>query len=504
VRQPDQKPEAKSLLKMTGIKKRFDGIHALRDASLEVGRGEVHAIVGENGAGKSTMMKILAGVYPADAGSISFDGQWVQPHSYRESVNTGISMIFQDTSLFENLTVAENLLFDRFPRTWFGALSYRKLFARAKLSLRNLDFDIPPEVKVSDLTVGARQLIEIAKAVATGSKLVIMDEATASLNSQESENLFNLIAKLRSASISIIYISHRLDEVFRISDRLTVLRDGRSIATHKTANTDQKEVILQMVGRGVETRTAQPELGSNDRPVVLDVDNLAIAGKLREVSFSLMEGEILGVAGLRGVGQEHLIGVLLGLEPNYSGTIRIAGKQTRIRSTMEAVACGISYVTDDRKGKGLLLDRDAAYNGTLGSIQKISRGGFLQAGLEKIVAERQALQFAISTKRPSMPVKYLSGGNQQKVVLARALEQEPKILILNEPTAGIDIGAKEEIHKLLLELTMKGMAIILISSDLPELMALSHRILVLNQKSAARIISPESANDASIIEAAVT
>jgi ABC-type sugar transport system ATPase subunit len=295
-----------------------------------------------------------------------------------------------------------------------------------------------------------------------------------------------------------------LDEVFRISDRLTVLRDGRSIATHKTANTDQKEVILQMVGRGVETRTAQPELGSNDRPVVLDVDNLAIAGKLREVSFSLMEGEILGVAGLRGVGQEHLIGVLLGLEPNYSGTIRIAGKQTRIRSTMEAVACGISYVTDDRKGKGLLLDRDAAYNGTLGSIQKISRGGFLQAGLEKIVAERQALQFAISTKRPSMPVKYLSGGNQQKVVLARALEQEPKILILNEPTAGIDIGAKEEIHKLLLELTMKGMAIILISSDLPELMALSHRILVLNQKSAARIISPESANDASIIEAAVT
>ncbi len=492
------------MLKMTGISKRFDGIHALRDACLQIERAEVHALVGENGAGKSTLMKVLTGVHPADAGSVFFDGEPFRPKNYRESVQAGISMIFQDTSLFENLTVAENLLFDRLPKNYFGMLSYGKLFAQAKSLLSKLEFDIEPTRKVCNLSVGERQMIEIAKAIARGGKVIVMDEPTAALNAQESEKLFTRIAKLRRSGVSVIYISHRLDEVLRISDRLSVLRDGRTIATHITRNTCQKEVIHQMVGRGVELRPAQQKTERCDRPVVLELDKLAIPGKLREISFSLKAGEILGVAGLRGVGQEHLVGALLGLESAHIGQIRIAGVSLRIKSPIQAIAFGIGYVTDDRKGKGLLLDRNSPYNSTLGAIREITRYGFLQKKLEQRVARKQALQFGMATERLSMPVKYLSGGNQQKVLLARALEKKPNILILNEPTVGIDVGAKEEIYSLLTKLASEGMAIILISSDLLELTALSHRILVMNQKRSASIIPLELASNASIIGAAVT
>ena len=419
-------------------------------------------------------------------------------------MRAGISMIFQDTSLFENLTVAENLLFERLPRNWFGAVSYQKLFVAARLLLRKLDFNIAPDARVCNLGVGERQMIEIAKAVDTGGRLVVMDEPTASLNGKESEDLFRLVGKLRDTGVSVIYISHRLDEVLRISDRLTVLRDGTTIATHNTRDTDQRGVIREMVGRGIDLSCSRRERCVNERPVALEVEKLAIPGRLRELTFSVKEGEILGVAGLRGVGQDQLIGALLGLESGYSGSIRVAGVPRRIKSPAHAVGLGIAYVTDDRKGKGLLLDQSATFNSTLGAIKKISRNGFLRPQLEQQVAERQAVQFAMPKTRASFPVKYLSGGNQQKVVLARALEREPKILILNEPTAGIDIGAKEEIYNLLVQFAARGMAIILVSSDLAELKALSHGILVINQKRPAVLIPPELANDASIVEAAVT
>jgi ABC-type sugar transport system ATPase subunit len=492
-----------SLLRMTGITKRFEGILALSEACLEVDRGEIHALIGENGAGKSTLMKILAGVFPSDAGEISFDGHNFRPQNYRQSLQAGVSMIFQETSLFENLTVAENLLFDDLPRNRFGLLSYRKLFAQSKEVLRKFDFKIAPEARICDLSVGVRQMIEIAKAVVAGGRLVVMDEPTASLNARESENLFELVRKLRHSGVSVIYISHRLDEVLRLSDRLTVLRDGRTIATHRAEDTNQSEVISEMVGRGVDLSPARRNYDSNARPIVLEVQQLAVTGKLCELTFSLHAGEILGVAGLRGVGQEQLIGALLGLEPDYTGSIRVSGVPRRMKSPTQAVKAGISYVTDDRKGKGLLLDKSIAYNSTLGALEKISRVGFLKPTLEKRAVERQTAQFAITAKRKSMPVKYLSGGNQQKVVLARAIEQEPKILLLNEPTAGIDIGAKEEIYALLQTLASKGMAIILVSSDLAELTMLSHRILVINQKRPGSLIPAELANDASIIEAAV-
>jgi ribose transport system ATP-binding protein len=492
------------LVSMTGITKSFNGVHALRDVFLDVERGEVHALVGENGAGKSTLMKILAGVSQADAGAIVFNGRAIRPQNYRESVKAGISMIFQETSLFENLTVAENLLFDRLPRHWWGTLSFRRLFAAAEAALQELEFHIAADARVGELAVGERQMIEIAKALVTGAKLVIMDEPTACLNSRESERLFSLIEKLKHTGVSVIYISHRLDEVLRISGRLSVLRDGKMIATHCTRDTNQKQVIHQMVGRGVELFVSHRESGDSNQAVVLELDRLAMPGKLCEVSFSIRAGEILGVAGLRGVGQEHLVRALLGLESAYTGSIRIAGVPRRIKSPAQAIACGIAYVTDDRKGKGLLLDRNSAYNGTLGSIEAISRKGFLQKRLEQRVARRQAIEFAMATDRPAMPVKYLSGGNQQKVMLARALEQKPAILILNEPTAGIDVGAKEEIYNLLGRYASMGMAIVLISSDIAELTTLSHRVLVINQKRPAVLIPAQSASDASIIEAAVT
>jgi ABC-type sugar transport system ATPase subunit len=492
-----------SLLRMTGITKTFDGIHALRKACLEVERGEIHALVGENGAGKSTLMKTLAGVHPPDAGEIVFEDQPIRPQNYRDSVRAGIRMIFQESCLFENLTVAENLLFERLPRNRFGLLSRQELYGEAKSLLRRLDFPVAPEARVCDLSVGARQMIEIAKAVATGGRLVVMDEPTASLNGQESENLFALIRTLRDAGVSVIYISHRLDEVLRISDRLTVLRDGRTIACHKTEKTDQKEVIREMVGRGVDLSALRRARSENDWPVVLEVEKLEVPGKLHDVTFSMKAGEILGIAGLRGVGQDQLVGALFGLESGYTGSIKIAGIPRRFRSPAQAVACGIAYVTDDRKVKGLLLEKSSSYNSTLGSMEKISRMGFLQERLERQIVQRQTTQLAMAAKHASMPVKYLSGGNQQKVLLARALEQEPKILILNEPTAGIDVGAKEEIYSLLVKFASEGMAILLISSDLAELTVLSGRVLVLNQKRPAVLIPPELASDVSIIEAAV-
>jgi ribose transport system ATP-binding protein len=490
------------LLRMTAITKHFDGILALNGAELEVMAGEVHALIGENGAGKSTLMKVLAGVHPADDGHITFCGKGIRPKSYAESLKIGICMIFQDPCLFQNLTVAENLYFEGLPRSRFGLLNYQKLLADARRQLDELGFDIPAERRVAELSVAERQLVETAKAVMAGGRLLVMDEPTASLNAHESEILFRLVARLRDRGVSVIYISHRLDEVLRISNRVTVLRNGKTVATHVTQRTDQKEIISEMVGEIPRESSSRKEAQGKNCAPVLQVEKLAVPGKLSETTFELRKGEILGVAGLRGVGQESLVNVLLGIEHSYQGSIHILGKARQIASPADASALGIGYVTDDRKGRGLLLDRNVSFNSTLSAMEKISHGGFLSARLEREIADRQAAGFQISVKNSSFRVKFLSGGNQQKVILARALEPQPEILILNEPTAGIDIGAKREIHDLLLKFAADGKAILLISSDLAELTSLSHRILVLNQKRQSVILDADAAN-AAIIEAAV-
>jgi ABC-type sugar transport system ATPase subunit len=493
-----------TLLAMSRISKRFDGVEALRDVSLEIASAEIHALVGENGAGKSTLMKVLAGVYAADEGSILLNHRPIRPRDYHEAVQAGISMIFQEPSLFDSLTVVENLFLDKLPRHWSGLLSYRKLFAQADSLLGRLEFKLTPGSPVRALTVGERQLVEIARAMVTGAKLVIMDEPTASLNAQESENLFRLIRRLKDTGVSVVYISHRLEEVMQLADRLTVLRDGEVVGTWRAGEINQNEVIHKMVGRSVDLARHGRKSDTENRPIALEVESLSVRGRLAEVSFSLKTGEILGVAGLRGSGQQVLVRALLGLEADYEGTIRVAGNTHRMKSPQQALALGLAYVTDDRKSEGLLPEMNASYNGTLGSISKITRNGFLQPRLERQAGDRQARELAIRAKSPLTPVKHFSGGNQQKVMLARALEQTPRVLILNEPTCGIDVGAKEEIYRLILQFAAGGMSILLISSDLAELMALSDRILVINRKRPGQMIPAELATDAAVIEAAVT
>jgi ribose transport system ATP-binding protein len=500
----DPTPPATPLLSMTSISKRFDGVRVLHDVSLQVATAEVHALVGENGAGKSTLMKILCGIYPADAGSILLNGRSMAPRNYGEAVRAGISMIFQECSLFESLSVAENIFLERLPTSSWGLLSYGKLFQDAHTLLRELEFKISPATLVKDLSVGERQLVEIAKAISTGTKLIIMDEPTASLNSGESERLFRLIGHLKETSVAIVYISHRLDEIKQLSDSLTVLRDGQIVGTWQTSAISPQEVIQKMVGRSVDLRVRRHKTEPTDNRVALEVDKVSVPGKLGEVSFSLRSGEILGIAGLRGSGQISLVRALIGLERNYQGTILVGGRRHRARSPRAALALGLGYVTDDRKGEGLLPDRNASYNGTLGAIALITTAGFLRPRVEQKIGNRQAKDFAIRAGGASMPVKHFSGGNQQKVLLARALEQKPNILILNEPTCGIDIGAKEEIYRLIVQLASGGTSVLLVSSDLAELRALSDRILVINRKRSARIIPSELATDATVIEAAVT
>ena len=492
-----------NFLSMTGISKKFDGVPALRGACLQVERAEVHALVGENGAGKSTLMKILAGVYPADEGAIHWQGNSLKPRNYHEALQVGISMIFQDPSLFESLSVAENLLLDRLPRHWSGFISYHELWGKADALLREMNFDISARCLVRNLSVAERQLVEITKAVAIGAGLVIMDEPTASLNLQESECLFRLINHLKNSGVSVVYISHRLDEVMQISDRLTVLRDGEVIGTWQTAEISQQAVIQKMVGRSVDLFTSRRRAGLADGAAMLEVDRLSVPGKLTEVSFLLRKGEILGVAGLRGSGQQFLVRALLGVQP-HQGTLRVAGEVCAMKSPRQAAALGLAYVTDDRKSEGLLPEMTASYNGTLGSISEITRGGFLWPRLERQLGDKQIKEFSIRTKSSSIPVKHFSGGNQQKVLLARVLEQKPRILMLNEPTCGIDLGAKEEIYRLIGRLASGGMSILMISSELGELLALADRILVLNNKRPSTIIPSELATDAAVMEAAVT
>ena len=488
---------------MKSISKRFDGVHALRGASLQVKRGEVHALVGENGAGKSTLMKILAGVWSADEGAIVWQGHSIKPGNYREARQAGISMIFQDPGLFESLTVAENLLLDRLPRRWYGLINYQELWQQADSLLGKLEFDLSSRCLVRKLSIAERQLVEITKAVAIGAQLVIMDEPTASLNGQESEYLFRLMKQLRSSGVSIVYISHRLDEVMQISDRLTVLRDGQVIGTWQTGEISQQTVIQKMVGRSVDLFTSRRKEGFRDGNAVLEVEKLSVPGKLTEVSFTLRKGEILGVAGLRGSGQQFLVRALLGMQA-YEGTIKVAGEGHSMRSPRQAAALGLAYVTDDRKSEGLLPEMTASYNGTLGVISAITRCGFLRPRLERQLGDKQIKEFSIRTTSSSAPVKHFSGGNQQKVLLARALEQKPRILILNEPTCGIDISAKEEIYQLIARFAADGASILLISSELAELLALADRILVINGKRPGTIIPSELATHAAIMEAAVT
>jgi len=468
------------LVVMEGIDKRFPGVHALENARFDLLAGEVHALVGENGAGKSTLMKILAGVYSKDAGTIFYRGREVHLPNPRAAQQHGISMIHQELNLMPHLTVAQNIFIGREPRQGVPILLDDKaLNAQTNELLASLHLELDPRTKVADLTVAKQQMVEIAKALSFNAEVLIMDEPTAALTEAEIEELFRVIRDLRSKGVGIVYISHRLEELFQIADRVTVMRDGRTIDTVQIEDVRIDQIISMMVGRTIYE--ASPEIPEgNSQEVVLEVRNLNRGRTLRDVSFQLKRGEIVGFAGLMGAGRTEVARAIFGADPIDSGEIYVRGKRVHIHHPRDAVRHGIGYLSEDRKRYGLTLDMDVETNIVLASFQRfLNWMGVVDQGKVRRTARDLVDMLAIKTPSLQQKVKNLSGGNQQKLVIAKWLTADTDILIFDEPTRGIDVGAKSEIYRLLNDLAHEGKAIIMISSELPEILRMSHRIVVM-------------------------
>jgi ribose transport system ATP-binding protein len=474
-----------TLLEIRGIDKRFPGVHALRGVSLDVHCGEVHALVGENGAGKSTLMHILAGVQKPDAGEIVFEGQPVKIADENHAQHLGIGIVFQDRSLFGMLGVAENVFAHRLPVNRWGVIDRRILHMQTRAALARLGLEqIDPRMPVDQLSPSAKQMVEIAKALALDAKLMIFDEPTASLTEIETQALFRIIAQLKSQGVGIIYISHRLREIFEIADRVTVLRDGEIRGTLPVSESSVDDLVTRMVGREIQSRTDEPSFVHKSR-IALEVRGLSnsritadVRTRLCDISFKVHAGEILGFAGLAGAGRTELALAIFGASPRDSGEILVDGKPINARSPQDAIAAGIGYVSEDRKEAGLFLEMSVAEN-----IAATRLGHFgawwMNMGRLNAVAKDYLYRLRIAAPDEKKIVRQLSGGNQQKVVLSKWLLRDPEVLIMDEPTRGIDVGAKVEVHDLLRELARKGKAVIVISSDLAEVLAVADRILVM-------------------------
>ena len=466
------------LVEMTDISKSFPGVLALDGARFELRASEVHALVGENGAGKSTLMKVLGGIYRRDAGTVRVKGQEVEINSPRAAQDLGISIIHQELNLMGHLTVAQNVFIGREPRRGFF-LDDKALNRKTTALFEELHLQLDPTARVSKLAVAQQQMVEIAKALSYNSDVLIMDEPTAALTETEIDELFRITSHLRERGHGIVHISHRLEELKRITDRVTVMRDGRYVDTVNTADATIQQIISMMVGRTVFEAT--PELPEKvDPTVVLEVSGLNLGRQVRDVSFQLHRGEILGVAGLVGAGRTEVMRAIFAADRPESGTITINGQPATVRSPSDAVEHGIAYLSEDRKRYGLALGMDVETNTVLASLSRYAnRVGWVRTGATRKQALEQVTALAIKTPGIAQRVKNLSGGNQQKVVIAKWLTADTDILIFDEPTRGIDVGAKSEIYQLLNDLAKQGKSIIMISSELPEILRMSHRILVM-------------------------
>jgi ABC-type sugar transport system ATPase subunit len=467
------------LLQMTGVSKSFGGNRVLSDISLALWPDEVHALVGENGAGKSTLMKILNGVYTRDSGEISLSGRPLQiggPHDARKA---GISMIFQEQILANDLTVAENIFLGMEPRRASGFLDNQTLKVRAQEILDRHNFPLKANTKVAALTRAQKQLVEIARALATTARVIVMDEPTAVLSHKESEELFRIIAELKAKGLAIVYISHRMEELQRLADRVTILRDGKCVFTGEASSIDPAGIIRHMVGRDIhDLYPALPEPGTE---VVLEVRNLACSSEYRNISFELRKGEILGLAGLVGAGRTAVARGIFGLDPPQAGNITLRGKSVNFRSTRDAIASGIGYLTEDRKGVGILPDLGVTQNISIAGLDSMRNGPALSLSDEARRCTELIAKLKIKTRSASLPISRLSGGNQQKALLARWLFAGSSILLLDEPTQGVDLGTRADIYLLMREIIAGGGSILMISSDLPELLGMSHRIGVMRR-----------------------
>jgi D-xylose transport system ATP-binding protein len=501
----DQRP----FLQMRDITKTFPGVRALDGVSFDLNKGEIHALVGENGAGKSTLMKILAGVYPHPeyGGEIAINGKEVRFGSIREAETAGIAVIYQELSLVQEMTVAENIFLGREPNKW-GVLRREEMYRRSQHLLDDLHLKIDPHVTIRNLGIGQQQLIEIAKALSHEAAILVLDEPTAALTDAEVETFFGIVNKLRHRGVAMIYISHKLEEVFQISDRITVLRDGRTVGTNPTSQWNESQVIARMVGRDVGD--IFPTIDHQHGDVLLEVRNFTVAdpvvpGKklVDNVNFSVSRGEVLGIAGLMGAGRSDLLMGIFGAHPGkVSGEIIVEGKSVQIRSPGEAIKQGLGFVTEDRKRFGLVLDQTILNNMTLAGLRRISGRFITSVDAEAAAGERAMKELRVKSNSVFTIAGTLSGGNQQKVVLAKWLLTNPRVLFLDEPTRGIDVGAKQEIYSQINRLAKTGLAIVLVSSELPEVLGLSDRVLVLHEGHVTGEFSRSTASPERVMAAA--
>jgi rhamnose transport system ATP-binding protein len=469
-----------ALLELSNIAKSFGGAPALRGVSFDLRAGEIHALLGENGAGKSTLIKIIAGAHRPDSGEIRVEGAIVSNLTPAAAHRLGIACVYQQPALFPDLSVAENIALRLESNSIFARVRWKKRHANALSLLHRIGAEISPDAEVRELSMPEQQLVEIACAIGSGARIVIMDEPTASLTQKEQHLLFAVARELRQSGVGVIYISHRLEEIFALADRVTVLRDGQSVGCSAVDDLDEARLIQRMVGR--EISQIYPPRENTPGDIALEIASLSCASSnVRSVSFALRAGEVLGVAGLVGAGRTELARTLFGITPADSGEIKLRGATVEIDSPQTAIACGIAYLPEDRRRHGVVLEMAISANVTMAAHRDLFPRGWIDSAREQEATLDFIRDLAIKTAGPNAPAGSLSGGNQQKVALARWLATQPKILILDEPTQGVDVGAKSEIHKIIRQLAARGLAVLMISSDLPEIIGMSNRILVMRQ-----------------------
>lgn len=484
-------------IEMRGIDKSFGGNAVLKSAGFLLDHGEIHALMGENGAGKSTLMKILTGVYTRDAGTVVVDGKEVCYKNPQEAEKAGIVFIHQELNVLFDLTVEENMFLGKEIHNRFGVCNKKAMRAEVQKILDRLGVKIRPEQKMNELSVGQQQMIEIAKALMVDAQVIIMDEPTAALTQSETEVLFQVVRSLREKGVSIVYISHRMEEIFSLCDRITVLRDGTYIDTKRIADTDMNDVVKMMIGREIGERYPARDCKIGD--VVFEVKDLTCPGVFRNVSFQVRAGEVLGVSGLMGAGRTEIMQAIFGNMPGVTGSIYLEGKEIHNKTPQHAMENGIGFITEDRKVEGLMLEESIMKNISIANLGRISKNGVIQSKVEKDLVKQGIEELHIRCFGPEHECNNLSGGNQQKVVFAKWIYTNPKVLILDEPTRGVDIGAKKEIYNIINDLAAKGVAVIMVSSELPEVLGMSDRIMVVREGLIRGTLDKEEANQGNIM-----
>ena len=484
-------------IRMSGINKAFGGNPVLQNAGFELNDGEIHALMGENGAGKSTLMKILTGVYTKDAGEIFVDGNEVCYKNPQEAEKAGIVFIHQELNVLFDMTVEENMYLGKEIVNKFGVCDKAAMRAEVKKILDVLGVDIEPSEKMDMLSIGQQQMIEIAKALMVDAKVIIMDEPTAALTQKETEVLFKVVRSLKEKGVSIVYISHRMEEIFELCDRITILRDGQYIGTRLISETDMTEVVKMMIGREIGERYPERDVKIGD--VVFNVEDLNCPGVFSNISFNVRAGEVLGVAGLMGAGRTEIMQSIFGNMPNVTGRVFIEGKEIHNKSPEQAMKNGIGFITEDRKTEGLMLEESIKRNISLTNLNRISKHGILNRKDENEMVKKGIEELHIRCTGPDHSCNELSGGNQQKVVFSKWIFTNPKVLILDEPTRGVDIGAKKEIYSIINDLAAQGVAIIMVSSELPEILGMSDRVMVINEGKIGGFIDRSEANQENVM-----